>query len=124
MLEIGENVQAYFAPLIKNYLSIQEYVDGESFRQFVLYIEQLNKEMRDTFFKNGSYTVVLFTALVFSAFFFDCSIIPMLNNSLVLWEGNDRSLIYFQWFLKLYLIYYKVIRPALQQVFLPQPGEK
>ena len=117
LLELQREPEEYFQKYYRGFISMRQYVDGSVFRKFIIETQNINEEVKDIVIKNGSYPLVLLFALFFSAIFFDRSIIPMLNNSLLLWDTSDRSMLYFQLFLRVFWVGFIVFLISLS-IFL------
>ena len=117
LLQLHSDPETCFQKYYRGFVSMRQYVDGSVFRKFIIETQSIHQEVREVILKSGSYPSVLLLALFFSAVFFDRSILPMLNTSLMLWDVNDRSMLYFQIFLRVFWVGF-IVLGVLLLVFL------
>ncbi len=102
ILEIHGDSETYFRKLEAPFLSSKAFLDGKSFRSYVTESESMKAQLRRITSENALYAVFLFVMSLAAAFFFDHTILPMISDSLALFDHTDRSVFHLQIFLKIY----------------------
>ena len=103
-LMLKNKADDYFAVLFQKYENLNNLMDSSSFYSFIYNLEAKRNSLLTVFLSKTSYPFFLLLFSIVCAYFFDRSIIPMLNESVLLFANNSESLFVYQNILKVFWI--------------------